>query len=599
MDEATGKRKLIADLQSSKKVYSGLVLVFLSLGLVFYQLGWGAKIGIHGLPTEQSLGNSKIRFRNVTSDLGLQFPSTNYKNLASERVDAGVIFNQPAVLAVGDLNGDLFMDIVLLNSTAPYIHVAFFDPSTKRYKQQPEIELRLKDSQKGFNRKRPSAILITDLDGDQKADLLVSYFSGCPLLFRNIAKPDFLPVAEPFAEESCPAASAIAEADINLDGKNDFVFAQYFGGFSNQSQANHKLNNKWMGGLSTLLIRSEKEEFQAHRFPRRTYVNSIGFTYLKDAPSLAIYRGNDYSVDELNVFQNQEIKDLAATRMPYIYHGHAGMNSEFFDVDKDGNIDLYVSNIYAPPFQRRGNVLWMRNSDGNFIDRSDEFGVRRCGFAWAAKFASFDNSGKYQLLVVNGVWENDDAKSSGDGDYWNVRTLRRILPSFIQTDAFVKKEDLYFSGNNRWCLFDFSQKPATNIAAAAGVDLNSPTRSMALIDISNSGRLSFVTADINGQLSIFSNETAEMGNWVGLHLVPYDISLGARVSFESLEPKIVREIFPMNGYGAQSDPRIHLGLGAEKPESVKVRITLANGKSGFFDITTLNSYHVIDVSKLR
>ncbi len=392
--------------------------------------------------------------------------------------------------------------------------------------------------------------------------------------------------------------TTIAEADIDFDGKTDFVFGQYSRGESTAAQANHKLNNKSMGGLSTLLIRKDGTNFDSYRFPQKTFVTSIGFTYLEGAPSLAIFRGNDYSVDELNIFRDGKIQDITAGRIPYSYHGYAGMNSEFFDFDKDGDLDLYVSNIYAPPFQRRGNVFWVRNSDGTFTERSDEYGVRRCGFAWAGKFASFDNSGNYQLLVVNGVWENNDAAPTSMGDYWNIRTLRRVLPSFIKTDALIPKNDLYFSGNNKWCLFDFAKKPALNVAPAAGVSLNSPTRSMALFDFDNSGRVSFVTGDINGRLSIFKNESRDLGSWIGLHLIPDHMALGARVVFESLEPKIVREVFPTNGYGSQSDPRIHIGLGAAVPDTVSVKVTLSNGKSKVFTLRGIGTYHQIDISEL-
>lgn len=582
--------------------FGGLVSVIFLLGFVVYHLGWGAKVGINVAPTEQNFGETKIRFREVTAEIGPDFPWTSFKESESEFINAGVIFRQPAALAVAEINRDSFMDVVLLNSTEPFVHVAFLDRAEKKFRGQPKLERRLRDAQTAFQRERPTAVHITDIDGDGKTDFIISYSVGCPLLFRDVANFGVSSPPEPFGGESCPMATTIAEADINFDGKTDFVFGQYSRGANTEAQANHKLNNKSMGGLSTLLIRKEGTDFDFYHFPQKTFVASIGFTYLEGMPSLAIFRGNDYSVDELNVLHDGKIRDITADRMPYAYHGYAGMNSEFFDFDKDGDLDLYVSNIYAPPFQRRGNVFWVRNSDGTFSERSDEFGVRRCGFAWAGKFASFDNSGNYQLLVVNGVWENDDAAptSRGDGsrDYWNIRTLRRVLPSFLQTDALIRKTDLYFSGNNQWCLFDFSQKPAINIAPAAGVSLNSPTRSMALVDFDNSGRLSFVTADINGRLSIFKNESIELGNWIGLHLVPDHMALGAKVVFESLEPKIVREVFPSNGYGAQSDPRIHVGLGAQSADSVSVKVTLSTGKSKAFTLRGLGIYHQVDVSEL-
>jgi hypothetical protein len=86
--------------------YGGLASVIFLLGFVVYHLGWGAKVGIHGAPTEQNFGDTQIRFRDVTSEIGPDFPWTKFKESTSDFVNAGVIFRQPAVLAVGDLNAD-------------------------------------------------------------------------------------------------------------------------------------------------------------------------------------------------------------------------------------------------------------------------------------------------------------------------------------------------------------------------------------------------------------------------------------------------------------------------------------------------------------
>ena len=576
--------------------FVSLSLTLIGLVLVISQVLFGSKIGRNAPSYEVNVHPTSIRFKEVSGDIGPNFPWTSFKQTVDDDINAGVIFRQPAVLAVGDLQGDSYMDLVLLNSTAPHIHIATFDPKRGSYVRREDLEKRIHLALAEEANSFPTAILLTDADRDGKLDLLMGFRKKCPLLFREIANPKTKPKAEAFAAEICPPASLIAEADISLDGNNDYVFAQYLGELGLPGQVSQKLNMKGLGGKSTVLIRSDDLNFRSLIFPWRTFVTAIGFTYLEGAPSLAIFRGNDYSVDELHLLQDGHLVDITAERMPYRYHGYSGMNSEFFDINKDGLLDLFVTNIYAPPFQRRGNVLWIRSKDGTFTDRADDYGVRRCGFAWAGKFASFDNSENHQLLVVNGIWENEGTVSTNMGDYWNVRTLLKILPPFISTDALIKKQDLYLSSNDKWCVFDLAQRPGRNIAAAAGIAHKMPTRSMALVDIDNSGKMSFVTADINGKVSVFKNLTSSHGQWVGLSLQPYHMAIGARVTFESLNPRIVREIFPTNGYGAQSDPRIHLGLGPNPPSSIVVRITLSNGQSRVIHLDGLNTYHSVDVS---
>ena len=106
----------------------------------------------------------------------------------------------------------------------------------------------------------------------------------------------------------------------------------------------------------------------------------------------------------------------------------AGMSVSWEDYDNDGDLDLYVGNMFSAAGQRvtggddykaddrqlqsvyrrhaRGNSLFRNSGDGTFEDVSLESGAWFGRWAWGSDFLDFNLDGHEDIYVQNGFLTN-------------------------------------------------------------------------------------------------------------------------------------------------------------------------------------------------
>ncbi len=125
-----------------------------------------------------------------------------------------------------------------------------------------------------------------------------------------------------------------------------------------------------------------------------------------------------------------------------VANGHkVGAAAHFLDMDKDGDLDLFVANYldftyenhvmrtatgvpkYAGPmdFPPMANNLFRNNSDGTFTDVSSASGVgEHKGWGMGGVCADYDNDGDTDVYIANDVYANFLFENDGTGNFEEV-----------------------------------------------------------------------------------------------------------------------------------------------------------------------------------
>jgi hypothetical protein len=95
------------------------------------------------------------------------------------------------------------------------------------------------------------------------------------------------------------------------------------------------------------------------------------------------------------------------------------MGMTFGDHDNDGDLDIYISNIYQnnPTFGQRNNVLLRNDSVGatvSFTDVTGAMGVGQCGWGWGVTFLDVDNDTLLDIAATNGFGNTDGSGQNYD-----------------------------------------------------------------------------------------------------------------------------------------------------------------------------------------
>ena len=285
-----------------------------------------------------------------------------------------------------------------------------------------------------------SMALIADVDGDSDQDLVL-VGSIQPILMLNDGSGHFAPAPGAFHFSGAERAqlTSAAMADYDRDGDLDlYVCAYRHQGTSsthgppspyhdaNNGPPNILFRNLGDGSFEDATAESGIDENNT----RFSFAASWGDYDSDGWPDL--YVANDFGRN--NLYRNQgsgRFRDVAGAAG--VEDIGAGMSVSWLDHDLDGQLDIYVGNMWSSAGQRvtldpsfrpaggrasvgsyrrhaRGNSLFRGTPSGGFEDVSELSGTTAGRWAWSSDALDLNNDGYEEIYITNGYVTNSDTK---------------------------------------------------------------------------------------------------------------------------------------------------------------------------------------------
>lgn len=493
--------------------------------------------------------------------------------------------------AVGDYDRDGDLDLFVNNAKAGAPNHLWRNEGGLRFidvaKEAGVADLNTADSTSAGG-------LFFDYDGDGWKDLLV-FQMGVSRLLRNRGDGTFTDVTKKagLADLYRNTLSAVA-FDADRDGDVDLYLGAYFPDRNMFAMTDDRvMHDSWEtsrnGGSNVYLRNNGDGSFSDATawagLADTGWTMAVGHGDLDNDGWQDLYVANDYGPDTL--FRNNHdgtFKNI--TRDAIGIDTKKGMNAEFGDVDGDGFLDIYVTNV-TEQFLHECNMLWRNNGSGGFSDISQEMNVCDAGWAWGAKFFDRENDGDLDLYVANGFFKGDK------GDYLDI-----LLPALWHNEgedpsSAAKWPPLKGRGiaaKERNVLFVNEGGTSFRRVQEGPLALPSESRGVFTGDFDNDGRTDLFVTNNDAPPNLFHNLTPNDNAWLEVELVgraPNTDAVGARATIVTPAGPLVREVNIGNGFAGGSSTRLHFGLG-KQPKVDELRIQWPNGETSVVVAPELN-----------
>ena len=558
----------------------------------------------HDFEFSDQIDASGIRFQhNIVDDAGKTYKAAHYDHGNG--------------LAIADIDGDQLLDIYF--TTQLGVNQLWRNQGKARFEN---ITAR---AGIGLPNQFVVAAAFADTDNDGDPDLFVTTVKRGNHFFENQGNGRFLDRTRAAGLSYRGHSSGAAFFDFDKDGKLD-LFLTNVGEYTTETRGR--------GGYYL----AHPDAFSGHLFPERTersiLYRNLGNNQFEDVSEAMGLRDDswagDCTITDLNedgypdlyvvnmqgddhYYENQNGKrfiDKTAQKFPKTPWG--AMGAKFFDYDRNGHLDLYLTDMHSDMTQGQtvealqfgiqkektkseaycsiqwtdaylqgaannifGNAFYRNSGQGSFEEVSDQINAETY-WPWGFSVGDMNADGYEDIFVaggmgypfrygINSLLLNDAGKTFVDAEF--------ILG--VEPRAMERTEKLWFTLD---C--DGSDKDHPECEGKTGrtsVLGTLSTRSSAIVDIDNDGDLDIITNEFNDRPQFLLSNLSEQTkiHYLKLSLVGSKSNrdgIGTTVYVRAGGQTSMQFVDGNSGYLAQSSVPLYFGLGtSSKVDSIKVR----------------------------
>ncbi len=366
--------------------------------------------------------------------------------------------------------------------------------------------------------------------------------------------------AAPFRAADAIEGWTAAWADVDRDGRLDFVVAHPRGFVSDPDQTNHLYRQTAPDDAGPTFERVADSPVTTGLAP---YTVATWSDYDLDGdPDLFIGSGPaDGSTAPDYLYRNDDGAFTRLTEGVLATDERDGQVMNWQDIDNDGDLDLFVTS-YVGGSPEAGRDRLYRN-DGGTVMRvlDDPLATDVTGFSLANTWGDVDNDGDLDVFVTTGT-----------------------------PNADLGEDRLYLNdGAGR-----FTRAWTTDRAATSGATFG---------DIDGDGDLDLAVTTqagpAGGPIRLYENRTETGNAWAKLRLVgtaSNRSAIGARVEVAAeIGGRVLRqmrEVSAQNTFNGQNDLTVHVGLG-DATTIASIRVTWPSGTVDAYDDLAVRTTHVL------
>ncbi len=455
----------------------------------------------------------------------------------------------PAV-AVGDLNKDGFDDIVKMPNQI-WMNNGTGSFTLEELPVARSGEGKLADGVEPIPtfERWPGSPAIFDVDNDGTLEIISAFRAGPTDRLLNVyrqtqvengngEKRTVWAVDEKFPLEIAlppgilATVQSVSVTDINNDGWNDVILG-FFSGHS-LNHANYVAGFQPKGMMVLLNVEGQKfvdvsEKFGVQaaitkaikyfkyqgslaklRYPR-TLTHAIGTADLDNDGFVDLVVAGDYGTGII-LWNDSGRGYIYDPTVPFL--GHSLMGPAFADVNKDGYLDIFVSQVYSDYSYRilciggrpcdvnetLGNFWYVSKGPRSYENQAIDAGLLDGRWGWGATFVDFDNDGYEELIQAAGYpWPQSPAFMGWENRRDRIHLWTQVSPGSLGHEGKSS------TGVILW----------EEVGTQSGVDLRTSTGGLVVGDFDRDGRIDIVTA--SGERTVpylLRNTTNKTGNWI-------------------------------------------------------------------------------------